>query len=105
MFDRVPCQLLQAISVHIDEVIHISFSNDGKYFVACSKDMSFSVWQLQQDGTFLDVHRQDMSSFNWLQAFSSRFSPGDTRLLICGVADTNENPQLCEGEVAVLSTS
>ena len=71
-------------------VIHISFSNDGKNFVACSKDMSFSVWQLQQDGTFLDVHRQDMSSFNWLQAFSSRFSPGDTRLLICGVADTDE---------------
>ena len=71
-------------------VIHISFSHDGKNFVACSKDRSFSVWQLQQDGTFLDVHRKNMSSFGWLQAFSSRFSPNDKRLLVCGVTDTDE---------------
>jgi WD40 repeat protein len=37
LIDQVPCKLVQTLTKHTDEVLHVAFSHDGKEFVSCSK--------------------------------------------------------------------
>ena len=44
--------LSEELDVHLDEVIHVSFSNSGKDFVTCSEDGYLIVWDIHQGFQF-----------------------------------------------------
>ena len=98
IIDRNPRKRIQILHGHKDEVVHVAFSNDGMEFVSCSKDQSFIVWKKKTEDLctkFECHHQQDMAVYNWLQTYSSQYSPSDTKLLVSGVS--NEGG----GEIAI----
>lgn len=38
MFYHIPIVQTENLQVHADQVLHVSFSHNGKYFATCSKD-------------------------------------------------------------------
>ena len=40
---RVPCHQVQVLREHTDQVLHVSFSHNGKMFASCSKDGTIKV--------------------------------------------------------------
>merc|ERR1719331_3694251 len=44
MVDEVPVTLAQTLTAHDDEVLHVSFSHDGKQISSCSKDHHVIIW-------------------------------------------------------------
>ena len=50
--DRVPREKIQVLDGHVDEVVHIAFSNDASEFVSCSKDQYFIIWKKETNFHF-----------------------------------------------------
>lgn len=38
LFYHIPIVQTENLQVHADQVLHVSFSHNGKYFATCSKD-------------------------------------------------------------------
>ena len=99
MVDEVPVLLAQTLTAHDDEVLHVSFSHDGKQISSCSKDHHVIIWNRSEvDGHFAEHYRRDMAQCGWMHTWASQYNPSDTKLLVSGVVNA------VGGEVAIFST-
>lgn len=64
-----------------EQVLHISFSNDGKAFASSSKN-GIKLWHAKYPATMR--HDFDTYEYNWEAARFSQFNKNDTFLLACG---------------------
>lgn len=87
----------EVLKQHADQVLHVSFSHNGKMFATCSKDGFIRVW----DATYPTSikYKADMRKFTWKYTQFSQFNSIDTLLLVSG--------HFCSlstsGEIAVFS--
>lgn len=87
LFDQVPCEEMQVLTNHTDEVLHVKFSHDGSELVSCSKDRTFMVWTDQtelNDGKFHCCYSNDMLKYEWRHTWAAQFSPNDSKLMVSG---------------------
>ncbi len=97
--DRVPSVECQTLTEHEDEVLHVSFSHDGRQIASCSKDNKMVVWNHDgATGRFGRHFSRSMIGFLWRHTWAAQFSPGDARLMVAGVTST------VGGEVAIFRT-
>ena len=100
---EVPRVCIQTLTFHNDEVLHVSFSNNGRFVCSSSKDARAAIWTVTDQ---LQLERYDVINFSdyrvvgvpWLHVQYSEFNADDTMLLVsaCGMlGDSNR------GEVAV----
>ncbi len=88
------CQQLEG---HTDEVLHVSFSHDGRQIASCSKDNRVIVWNA--DETTYSCHfSRMMDGLMWKHTWAAQYSPDDALLMVAGVTST------IGGEVAVFET-
>ncbi|KAL0118943.1 hypothetical protein PUN28_009521 [Cardiocondyla obscurior] len=87
----------EILKEHSHQVLHVSFSHNGKMFATCSKDGHILVWQSQYPVTIKYLH--DMRTFSWKYTQFSQFNCTDTLLLVSGVHFGT--PHSTSGEIAV----
>ncbi|XP_014475307.1 PREDICTED: F-box/WD repeat-containing protein 5 isoform X2 [Dinoponera quadriceps] len=87
----------EILKEHSHQVLHVSFSHNGKMFATCSKDGYIFVWQSQHPVTIKYLH--DMKTFSWKYTQFSQFNCTDTLLLVSGVHFGT--PHSTSGEIAV----
>ncbi|XP_020287026.1 F-box/WD repeat-containing protein 5 [Pseudomyrmex gracilis] len=87
----------EVLKEHSHQVLHVSFSHNGKMFATCSKDGYILVWQSQYPVTIKYLH--DMKTFSWKYTQFSQFNCTDTLLLVSGVHFGT--PHSTSGEIAV----
>ncbi|KAL4219185.1 F-box/WD repeat-containing protein 5 [Mactra antiquata] len=88
----------EVLKQHADQVLHVSFSHNGKMFATCSKDGFIRVW----DATYPTSlkYKADMRKFTWKYTQFSQFNSTDTLLLVSGV---HFGSLSTSGEIAVFS--
>ncbi|KYM96219.1 PREDICTED: F-box/WD repeat-containing protein 5 [Cyphomyrmex costatus] len=91
----------EVLKEHSHQVLHVSFSHNGKMFATCSKDGYILVWQSQYPVTIKYLH--DMKTFSWKYTQFSQFNCTDTLLLVSGVHFGT--PHSTSGEIAVFRVS
>lgn len=103
---------------HCNQVLHVSFSHNGKYFATCSKDgyvlvsvflrlvtryitciFKFKVWNSEYPATV--KYYKDMKEFSWKYTQYSQFNESDSLLLVSGVHFGT--PHSTSGEIAVFN--
>ncbi len=83
-----PCETIQVLSDHCEEVWYCRFSPDGLKLATGSKDMTVIIWDFDPDsltlrhGRTLERHSHGISYFAW--------SPDSTKLAVCGPEDCDE---------------
>ncbi|XP_012272975.1 F-box/WD repeat-containing protein 5 isoform X2 [Orussus abietinus] len=82
---------------HSHQVLHVSFSHNGKMFATCSKDGYILVWDSRYPVGIKYQH--DMKAFSWKYTQFSQFNSSDTLLLVSGVHFGT--PHSTSGEIAV----
>ncbi|XP_071948006.1 F-box/WD repeat-containing protein 5-like [Antedon mediterranea] len=93
---KVQCQVLRE---HTDQVLHVSFSHNGKMFSSCSKDGTIKVWKTGPPASIR--YSQSMKElFRWQYTQFSQFNATDTLLLVSGV---HFGPNSTSGEIAVFN--
>ncbi|KAI3465567.1 hypothetical protein Pfo_022230 [Paulownia fortunei] len=93
--DQIPCQTLQVLQEHSDEVWFLQFSHNGKYLASSSGDCLVIIWEVEVDGQVsmkhkLSGHQKPVSYISW--------SPDDHQLLTCGVEETVRRWDIASGE-------
>ncbi|OMO68106.1 hypothetical protein COLO4_29887 [Corchorus olitorius] len=92
--DQIPCQTLQILQDHTDEVWFLQFSHNGKYLASSSSDRSAIIWEVDANGVSLkhklSGHQKPVSSVSW--------SPDDRQLLTCGVEEVVRRWDVSSGE-------
>lgn len=96
---NIPIVETEVLTEHYHQVLHVSFSHNGKYFATCSKDGSVLVWNSDYPAS-IKYHR-DMTAFSWKYTQYSQFNESDTLLLVSGVHFGT--PHSTSGEIAVFS--
>uniref|UniRef100_A0A8D9BL72 F-box/WD repeat-containing protein 5 n=1 Tax=Cacopsylla melanoneura TaxID=428564 RepID=A0A8D9BL72_9HEMI len=96
---HTPIVETEVLTQHTHQVLHVSFSHNGKYFATCSKDGYILVWTASYPAKV--KHSHDMKSFSWKYTQYSQFNETDTLLLVSGVHFGT--PQSTSGEIAVFS--
>ncbi|XP_070154179.1 F-box/WD repeat-containing protein 5 [Polyergus mexicanus] len=91
----------EVLKEHSHQVLHVSFSHNGKMFSTCSKDGYILVWQSQYPVTIKYLH--DMKTFSWKYTQFSQFNCTDTLLLVSGVHFGT--PHSTSGEIAVFKVA
>lgn len=91
----------EVLKEHSHQVLHVSFSHNGKMFATCSKDGYIRVWQSQYPVTIEYSH--DMKTFRWKYTQFSQFNCTDTLLLVSGVHFGT--PHSTSGEIAVFKVA
>ncbi|XP_029160242.1 F-box/WD repeat-containing protein 5-like [Nylanderia fulva] len=91
----------EILKEHSHQVLHVSFSHNGKMFATCSKDGYILVWQSQYPVTIKYLH--DMKTFSWKYTQFSQFNCTDTLLLVSGVHFGT--PHSTSGEIAVFKVA
>ncbi|XP_061169605.1 F-box/WD repeat-containing protein 5-like [Saccostrea echinata] len=86
------------IKQHTDQVLHVSFSHNGKMFATCSKDGFIKVWNAAYPIQLRDKY--DMRTLTWKYTQFSQFNKNDTLLLVSGV---HFGSQSTSGEIAVFN--
>ncbi|XP_034949742.1 F-box/WD repeat-containing protein 5 isoform X2 [Chelonus insularis] len=94
---HTPLLETEVLSEHSHQVLHVSFSHNGKMFATCSKDGYILVWDSQYPVTIKYQH--DMKAFSWKYTQFSQFNSSDTLLLVSGVHFGT--PHSTSGEIAV----
>ncbi|XP_044268682.1 F-box/WD repeat-containing protein 5 [Tribolium madens] len=99
LFDNVPVVQTETLQDHRHQVLHVSFSHNGKYFATCSKDGYVLLW----NSTYpVEIkYSRDMNSFSWKYTQYSQFNESDTLLLVSGVHFGT--PHSTSGEIAVFN--
>ncbi len=83
-----PCETIQVLSDHCEEVWYCRFSPDGLKLATGSKDMTVIIWDFDPEtlalrhSRTLERHSHGISYFAW--------SPDSTRLAVCGPEDCDE---------------
>jgi len=98
LVETPPTECVQTITTHKDEVLHVSYSNDGKNFVSCSKDGWVSVWWNSEKGEVSLAFKHDMKMYGWKYTWASKYNPSDSMLLVAGVVSE------IKGEIAIFDT-
>ncbi|XP_033127172.1 F-box/WD repeat-containing protein 5-like [Anneissia japonica] len=89
----------QVLREHTDQVLHVSFSHNGKMFSSCSKDGTIKVWRTGPPASIR--YSQSMKElFRWQYTQFSQFNATDTLLLVSGV---HFGPNSTSGEIAVFN--
>ncbi|PKA64055.1 Protein Mut11 [Apostasia shenzhenica] len=99
--DQIPCQTMQVLRAHSDEVWFVQFSHNGKFLASSSRDNSTIIWEVLEDEELLLKHKlighqKPVPMVAW--------SPDDCQLLTCGLEEvirrwdvrTGECLQVCE---------
>lgn len=86
---------------HSHQVLHVSFSHNGRMFATCSKDGFVHIWNSSYPATIKYSH--DMRKFSWKYTQYSQFNQSDTLLLVSGVHFGS--PHSTSGEIAVFSVT
>ncbi|XP_058789994.1 F-box/WD repeat-containing protein 5 [Phymastichus coffea] len=94
---HIPLVETETLKEHAHQVLHVSFSHNGKMFATCSKDGWVIVWNSQHPVTVKYQH--DMKIFSWKYTQFSQFNSSDTLLLVSGVHFGI--PPSTSGEIAV----
>ncbi|XP_066582854.1 F-box/WD repeat-containing protein 5 [Prorops nasuta] len=94
---HTPLLETEVLKEHTHQVLHVSFSHNGKLFATCSKDGYILVWQSQYPVNIKYLH--DMKAFSWKYTQFSQFNSTDTLLLVSGVHFGT--PHSTSGEIAV----
>ncbi|XP_076171918.1 F-box and WD repeat domain containing 5 isoform X2 [Ptiloglossa arizonensis] len=87
----------EVLKGHSHQVLHVSFSHNGKMFATCSKDGYIFVWESQYPVKI--KYHYDMKTFSWEYTQFSQFNCSDTLLLVSGVHFGT--PLSTSGEIAV----
>ncbi|KAG7260106.1 hypothetical protein CRUP_027459 [Coryphaenoides rupestris] len=86
LYDCIPCEEVQTLTEHHDQVLHLAFSHRGHRFSSCSKDCTIKLWDTERpDGVVSLVHSSSMLHFNWAYTQFSQFNADDSLLLVSGV--------------------
>ncbi|KAK0133180.1 F-box/WD repeat-containing protein 5 [Merluccius polli] len=102
LYDCIPCEEVQTLTEHHDQVLHLAFSHRGHRFSSCSKDCTIKLWDTERpDGLISLVHSSSMLHFNWAYTQFSQFNADDSLLLVSGVYLGPH--QSSSGEIAVIS--
>ncbi|XP_070493980.1 F-box/WD repeat-containing protein 5-like [Chironomus tepperi] len=99
LVDNVPLILTEVLTEHSHQVLHVSFSNNGKLFSTCSKDGFVIVWT--SDFPSQLKHKYDMKTLSWKYTQFSQWNRSDSLLLVSGVHFGSFNST--SGEIAVFS--
>ncbi|KXJ75984.1 hypothetical protein RP20_CCG010519 [Aedes albopictus] len=97
--DNVPMVMTDVLTNHSHQVLHVSFSHNGKMFATCSKDGFVIVWNSAYPSTIRDSY--DMRKLSWKYTQFSQFNQSDTLLLVSGVHFGS--PHSTSGEIAVFT--
>ncbi|XP_053693664.1 F-box/WD repeat-containing protein 5 isoform X3 [Sabethes cyaneus] len=97
--DNVPMVMTDVLTNHSHQVLHVSFSHNGKMFATCSKDGFVIVWNSAYPSTIRDSF--DMRKLSWKYTQFSQFNQSDTLLLVSGVHFGS--PHSTSGEIAVFT--
>ncbi|CAO1301447.1 unnamed protein product [Diamesa hyperborea] len=97
--DNVPMVLTDILTEHTHQVLHVSFSHNGKLFATCSKDGFIIVWNSGYPSSV--KYKHDMKGISWKYTQYSQFNASDTLLLVSGVHFGT--PYSTSGEIAVFS--
>ncbi|XP_051135069.1 WD repeat-containing protein 26 homolog [Andrographis paniculata] len=93
--ERIPCQTLQILHGHSDEVWFLQFSHNGKFLASSAGDCLVIVWEVKVDGQVsmkfrLAGHQKPVNFISW--------SPDDCQLLTCGVEEAVRRWDASSGE-------
>ncbi|CAK9833884.1 F-box/WD repeat-containing protein 5 [Anthophora retusa] len=94
---HTPLLETEVLKDHSHQVLHVSFSHNGKMFATCSKDGYIFVWESRYPVSIKYLH--DMKTFRWKYTQFSQFNSSDTLLLVSGVHFGT--PLSTSGEIAV----
>ena len=83
--EMFPCQTVQVLLEHCDEVWYCKWSPDGKYLATGSKDVTVIIWELDTDLMQLKQHKV-LEGHNYGVIYLS-WSPDSKRLAVCGPED------------------
>ncbi|XP_060071170.1 F-box/WD repeat-containing protein 5-like [Ylistrum balloti] len=98
LYYHTPVIESEVIRQHSDQVLHVSFSHNGKMFATCSKDGYIRVWNALYPVTL--KYKEDMKMLTWKYTQFSQFNESDTLLLVSGV---HFGANSTSGEIAVFS--
>ncbi|XP_069119388.1 F-box/WD repeat-containing protein 5-like [Argopecten irradians] len=98
LYYHTPVIESEVIRQHSDQVLHVSFSHNGKMFATCSKDGFIRVWNALYPVTM--KYKEDMKMLTWKYTQFSQFNESDTLLLVSGV---HFGANSTSGEIAVFS--
>ncbi|CAG9814259.1 unnamed protein product [Phaedon cochleariae] len=96
---HIPVVQTETIVDHDDQVLHVSFSHNGKYFATCSKDGYVLLCTSKYPVNVKYV--RNMKSFKWKYTQYSQFNESDTLLLVSGVHFGTTHST--SGEIAVFN--
>ncbi|XP_073990126.1 WD repeat-containing protein 26 isoform X2 [Rhodnius prolixus] len=86
--DQFPCETIQVLNNHCDEVWYCRFSPDGLKLATGSKDTTVIIWDVDPE-TLTCSHRKTLDGHSYGVAFLA-WSPDGTHLLACGPEDCPE---------------
>ncbi|XP_074613694.1 F-box/WD repeat-containing protein 5-like [Acropora palmata] len=91
----------QVLKRHTDEVLHVSFSNDGKMLASSSKDCKVILWRMNDRYRFCeeDVCVVNFAEEYWDYVQFTEFNKNDTLLLVSGTK--NMQHIHFEGEIII----
>ena len=71
-----------AESPHGEEITHVAFSSDGKYFATCGLDSHVVLWDTE---SLKMIAYEDLSKFGWQAAQYCEFNPEASMLMVSGI--------------------
>ncbi|KAK7576445.1 hypothetical protein V9T40_012731 [Parthenolecanium corni] len=86
--EQFPCETIQVLNDHCDEVWFCKFSPDGLKLATGSKDSSIMIWDVDPE-TLTCRHRKTLDGHTYGAAYLS-WSPDGAHLLVCGPEDCPE---------------
>jgi F-box/WD-40 domain protein 5 len=98
LIDECPSIECQVLTKHTDQVLHVSFSHDGKRFATSAKDGLIVVWKSGHPCT--QEYSMNMKFFSWKYTQFSQFNESDTLLLVSGVLFGHNSTS---GEISIFS--
>ncbi|CAH1113862.1 unnamed protein product, partial [Psylliodes chrysocephalus] len=98
---HIPVVQTEILLEHSDQVLHVSFSHNGKYFATCSKDGYVILWRSKYPAKIKYI--RNMKHFKWKYTQNSQFNESDTLLLVSGVHFGTTHST--SGEIAVFNLS
>jgi WD40 repeat protein len=86
--EKFPCQTIQQLNDHCDEVWFCKFSNNGTKLATGSKDATVMIWDVDPDTLELK-HRRTLEGHSYGVSYLA-WSPDDVHLIACGPDDCSE---------------